>query len=85
MTCFFPFTSRGRTMDRESPIADPTPLEYRFEECFIEAFGEEALKYLKREYAFLTQNGSTAYTDYALFRKDGIWTAVEENGVHYHR
>lgn len=74
----------SRTMDRESTLAEPTPLEYRFEECFIDAFGEEALKYLKREYAFLTDQGNTVYVDYALFRKDGTWIAIEENGIRYH-
>lgn len=74
----------SRTLDRESTLAEPTPLEYRFEECFIDAFGEEALKYLKREYAFLTDQGNTVYVDYALFRKDGTWIAIEENGIRYH-
>ena len=74
----------GRTFNRESVMADPTPLEYRFEECFVEAFGEEALKYIKREYAFITEEGKTAYVDYALFKKDGTWIAIEENGVSYH-
>jgi superfamily II DNA or RNA helicase len=74
----------GKTFNRESVMADPTPLEYRFEECFVEAFGEEALKYIKREYAFITEEGKTAYVDYALFKKDGTWIAIEENGVSYH-
>ncbi len=73
-----------RSIDREHVLPDPSPLEYRFEECFIEAFGQDSLKYLKREYAFLTEDGSTAFVDYALFRKDGIWIAIEENGVSYH-
>lgn len=76
--------SLSRTMDRESMLADPTPLEYRFEECFIEAFGEEAVKYLKREFSFVTDEGNTVYVDYALFRKDGTWIAIEENGVSFH-
>ncbi|WP_170829408.1 DEAD/DEAH box helicase [Acidaminobacter hydrogenoformans] len=74
----------GRTFNREGVIADPTPLEYRFEECFAEAYGEEALKFIKREYAFITEEGRTAYVDYALFKKDGTWIAIEENGVMYH-
>lgn len=74
----------ARTVDRESIVADPSPLEFRFEECFIEAYGEAALKYLKREYAFLTPDGQTVYVDYALFRKDGTWIAIEENGISFH-
>lgn len=76
--------SLTRTMDRESMLADPTPLEYRFEECFIDAFGEEAVKYLKREFSFVTDEGKTVYVDYALFRKDETWIAIEENGVTFH-
>lgn len=74
----------GRTFNRESVMADPTPLEFRFEDCFAEAFGEEALKFIKREYAFITEEGRTAYVDYALFKKDGTWIAIEENGVSFH-
>ncbi len=74
----------GRTLDREHVLPDPSPLEYRFEECFAEAFGPEALKYLKREFSFLTRSGRTAYVDYALLRKDGSWVAIEENGVSFH-
>lgn len=73
----------GSFIDR-SALPDPTPLEFRFEECFAEAFGEEALKYLGREYSFLAEDGSTVFVDYALFRKDGTWIAIEENGVSFH-
>ena len=76
--------SLTRTIDRESLLADPTPLEFRFEECFIDAFGEESVKYLKREFSFVTDEGKTVYVDYALFRRDGTWIAIEENGVSYH-
>lgn len=74
----------GRTFNREDRLVDPTPLEYRFEECFAEAYGDEAMKYLKREYAFITEEGRTNFVDYALFRKDGTWIAIEENGVSFH-
>ena len=71
-------------IDREHVLPDPSPLEYFFENCFIEAFGADAIKYLKREYAFLAEDGSTTYVDYALFKKDGTWIAIEENGISYH-
>ena len=74
----------GIGIDREHVLIEPTPLEFRFEECFIEAFGDEAVKYLKREYAFLAADGATNYVDYALFKKDGTWIAIEENGVTFH-
>lgn len=74
----------GTTFNRETSSIDPSPLEGEFETCFIEAYGAEALKYLRREYAFLTYDGKTSYIDYALFRKDNSWLAIEENGITYH-
>lgn len=74
----------GRTFNREALSMDPTPVEYRFEECFEEAYGNDAFKYVSREYSFVTNEGRTAYMDYALFKKDGTWVAIEENGICYH-
>ena len=74
----------GRSYNREQYIPDPSPLEYLFESCFEEAYGPKAFEYLKREYSFITMEGKTAYVDYALFRKDGSWIAIEENGISYH-
>ena len=41
-------------------------------------------KFLSREYSFLIKNGQTGYMDYALFKKDKSWMAIEENGISYH-
>ena len=73
-----------RTFNRESAIIDPTPLEYLFENCYVEAFGSNAIKYILREYSMILKDGNTSYIDYTLFHKDGRWFAIEENGVSFH-
>ncbi|MBB6481866.1 hypothetical protein [Spirochaeta isovalerica] len=73
-----------KTYDRSGTSIDPSPLEYLFEKCFEDAYGTEALKYLVREYPLITNKGKTGYIDYAMFKKDGTWLAIEENGVTYH-
>jgi len=76
--------SLKKTYNREDNSLDPTPIEADFEMIFEETYGREALNYLLREYSFITYEGNTAYIDYALFKKDGSWVAIEENGVSYH-
>lgn len=34
----------NRWIDREHVLIEPSALEFRFEECFIQAFGDEAVK-----------------------------------------
>lgn len=72
------------TFNRSDYSIDPTPVEYIFEECFQQVYGAEAYRYLQREYPFFSADGRTVYMDYALFRIDGTWVGVEENGITYH-
>lgn len=74
----------GRTYDREQHAIDPSPLESTFETCFEEAYGTKGLNVLAREYSFPMKNGKIGYIDYALFKKDKSWMAIEENGISYH-
>lgn len=73
-----------KTMNREDLVIDPTPLEHIFEECFMNAYGASALKYLVREHSIINNQGKTVYLDYALFKNNGNWIAIEENGISYH-
>lgn len=73
-----------KTMNREDLIIDPTPLEHIFEICFSVAYGQNAYKFLAREHSILNSEGKTVYLDYALFKNDGTWIAIEENGISYH-
>jgi len=74
----------GGSFDRAKVSIDPSPLEYRFELCFEEAYGSDALKYLNREYPIITGTGQTGFLDYVLFGQDGSWIVIEENGESYH-
>ncbi len=62
---------------------DNTPLEQSFEDLFIDAYGEDALQYLKKEYSVSLENGRNAFVDYVIETKHGNY-AIEENGVTYH-
>lgn len=76
--------SSRRTYDRELTAIDPTPIESFFEDRFADAYGEEAYKYLAREYSVICRDGITGYMDYVMFHNSGRMYAVEENGVSYH-
>ena len=71
----------GGTFD--TAHTDNTPLEKTFEDLFIEAYGENATEYLKKEYSISLNNGKNAFVDYVVETKQGNF-AIEENGVNYH-
>ena len=73
-----------RTINRESLMIDPSPLKSTFKSCFEMVYDSKSFKFLSREYSFLMKNGQTGYMDYALFKKDKSWMAIEENGISYH-
>lgn len=62
---------------------DNTPLEKSFEDLFVEAYGDNATEFLRKEYAVSLHNGKNAFVDYVIETKNGNY-AIEENGVHYH-
>ncbi len=68
--------------DRET-IAEPSPLELRFEDEFTSVYGMKALKYLHREYCINDHDGKNYFLDYYINTKTGKM-AIEENGIHYH-
>lgn len=74
----------SQTFNREKYAIDPTPLEYNFEDCFAKVYGTDKFNYLHREHAFTLPNGVTSYIDYALFKDNNKWIAIEANGVSYH-
>jgi superfamily II DNA or RNA helicase len=74
----------AKTFNREGTAIDPSPLEYFFENRFIECYGDEGLKRILREYSIILQNGKTGYIDYILSDKEGKLFAIEENGIKYH-
>lgn len=62
---------------------DNTPLEKKFEDLFIDAYGHDSLDYLNKEYSISLNQGRNAFVDYVIETKNGTY-AVEENGVRYH-
>ncbi len=62
---------------------DNTPLEKEFEDLFLEAYGNDSLNYLQKEYSISLDNGRNAFVDYVVETKAGNF-AIEENGVRYH-
>lgn len=62
---------------------DNTPLEKSFEDLFVDAYGDNSIAFLKKEYSVSLSNGRNAFIDYVVETKDGNY-AIEENGVHYH-
>lgn len=62
---------------------DNTPLEKSFEDLFVDAYGDNSIAFLKKEYSISLSDGKNAFIDYVVETKDGNY-AIEENGVHYH-
>lgn len=62
---------------------DNTPLEKTFEDLFVDAYGDNATEYLKKEYSISLNDGRNAFIDYVVETKNGNYE-IEENGVHYH-
>lgn len=62
---------------------DNTPLEKSFEDLFVDAYGDNSIAFLKKEYSISLSDGKNAFIDYVVETKDGNY-AIEENGVHFH-
>lgn len=62
---------------------DPTKPEALFENAFIEAYGREALRNVKREYPILAIDGNTKWIDYYIKTQNGD-IAIEQNGEIFH-
>ena len=69
--------------NRAEQEPDPTLPEATFEDCFIEAFGDQARLGLHREFTYVDLEGTTRYIDYALFAKSAKF-AIELNGENFH-
>lgn len=73
----YQYLNRGRSHP------DNTPIESFFEECFIEVYGHDALKYLEKEYSLIDVNGNNIFVDFVIEKADEK-IAIEENGVKFH-
>ncbi len=69
--------------NRAEQEPDPTLPEATFEDCFLEAFGDNARMSLHREFTYVDLEGVTRYIDYALFA-EAIKFAIELNGEQFH-
>jgi superfamily II DNA or RNA helicase/SOS-response transcriptional repressor LexA len=69
--------------NRTEQEPDPTLPEATFEDCFLEAFGDNARMALHREFAYVDLEGITRYIDYALFG-ELLKFAIELNGEQFH-
>lgn len=69
--------------NRTEQEPDPTLPEATFEDCFLEAFGDNARMALHREFAYADLEGVIRYIDYALFA-EAIKFAIELNGEQFH-
>jgi len=69
--------------NREDSNPDPTLPEATFEDCFLEAFGDNARMGLHREFNYADMGGTTRYIDYALFGATDKF-AIELNGENFH-
>ena len=71
-----------KTVNREES-ANISPLEFEFEQNFVNVYGSNSLKYLSREYGIRDEEGNNYFLDYLIHTKQGK-LAVEENGISYH-
>ena len=62
---------------------DNTYLEKEFEDIFSQCYGNDSIKYLKKEYSISLDNNRKAFVDYVIESKKQKF-AIEENGVQYH-
>lgn len=62
---------------------DNTVAEKNLEDLFVDAFGNESLSYLYKEYEFGVSDGKKIYIDYFVETNKGN-IALEANGVQYH-
>ena len=69
--------------NRTEQEPDPTLPEAAFEDCFLEAFGDQARMALHREFAYVDMEGKGRHIDYALFSSSGKF-AIELNGESFH-
>jgi len=69
--------------NRTEQEPDPTLPEAMFEDCFLEAFGDNSRMVLHREFAYVDLEGITRYIDYVLFA-EAIKFAIELNGEQFH-
>jgi superfamily II DNA or RNA helicase len=77
--------------DRSARNPDPTPIEYFFEEAFIDLYGRYSLDSVLREASFPDIYGSERFYDYLIQIRDKekdsrnfYWIAIEQNGEQYH-
>ncbi|MBP6063534.1 MAG: DEAD/DEAH box helicase family protein [Fusobacteriaceae bacterium] len=62
---------------------DMSFLEHYFENVFLELYGEDSFKYLRKEEQLIGFHGENIFIDYAI-EKQNSKIAVEENGESYH-
>ena len=72
----------NRNINREDS-GEVSPLEFLFEQDFGNVYGEDAIKYLHKEYDISDEKGNNFFLDYFVRTKNGN-IAVEENGINYH-
>ena len=57
--------------------------EKKFEDIFVDTFGNDGLNYLHKEEAISSLNGNSYFIDFALDTSDGCY-AFEANGISFH-
>jgi len=72
-------------MDRTDQAISPTPVEYRFEEAFLNIYGHESYNKVLRETSFPDMYGSERFYDYLIeIKEPHYFIAIEQNGEQYH-
>lgn len=70
-------------VNRNEYYIDNSKAEKKFEDIFVDTFGNDGLNYLHKEEAISSLNGNSYFIDFALDTSDGCY-AFEANGISFH-
>lgn len=70
-------------VNRNEYYIDNSMAEKKFEDIFVDTFGNDGLNYLHKEEAISSLNGNSYFIDFALDTSDGCY-AFEANGISFH-